>query len=1161
MGFLLKRSFYLILLSCALHLSMAKAQGNNSAKPWVFWYWMQAGVSKAGITADLEAMKTAGIGGAYLMSIKGATNPPLFNPPAVQLSPEWWGMVTFAMEEAKRLNLKIGMHVSDGFALAGGPWITPELSMQKIVSARVNIKGGTALKLKLPQPEMVENYYKDIAVYAYPSVAGAGISTQTVVPKVSTSTGVDASGLLKSDNKKSFGSAEPCWIQYEFEQPFTARTVTVRTSGNNYQAERLEIRVSEDGKVFRAIGRLEPPRHGWQDTDADLTHSIVPVTAKYYRFVYDKKGSEAGAEDLDAAKWKPSLKLLHLELSSEPAINQYEGKSGAVWRVSKRSEEAQIADQLCVPLNKILNITKLLKADGSLAWTAPKGNWTIIRIGHTSTGHKNATGGGGIGLESDKFNPAAIKLQFDSWYGEAIRKAGPELSAEVLTAFHVDSWECGSQNWSPLFAAEFQKRRGYDLMPYLPVMVGIPVQSADVSESFLYDLRLTIAELVVDQFYGTLAGLAKEKGKIFTAESVAPTMVSDGLMHYKMVDVPMGEFWLNSPTHDKPNDMMDAISGAHIYGKNIIQAEAFTTVRMDWNEHPGHMKTLQDRNYALGINKLVYHVFTHNPWVDRKPGMTLDGVGLYFQRDQTWWKQGKAWVDYAARSQQLLQQGKPVADIAVFIGEEIPRRSVLPDRLVPFLPGLFGAAVVTSEAIRLANTGQPLRQMPAGVTHSANMADPENWVNPLRGYAYDSFNPDVLMTAMVHNGNVEFTSGASYKVLVIPGKTAMNPNYKWMSLAVAGKLLELVKAGATIIVNEQPAHQPGLLKADHDAYNQVIQALWTAGPVGKGRVIKGPYQPESLDDLGLQRDLIVLDEQGLYAKKIAYTHRIAADKELYFIANQVNEERVLQFSFRLDGSVPQLYDAVRDQTISVKNWSNANGRTSMTLKLAPNASIFVIFNKENQVAGAKTGNNQPMIGGNSLKTPDNSPKTGNNSTDTRSSLLKNGNNWSETKVLQTLKNDWQVSFDAALGGPAEPVVFKELTDWSKNPDTLIKYYSGTASYKTSIKFDKKEGQQYLLDLGTVSNIAEVKVNGISCGVLWTAPFQADITAALKQGKNELIIEVTNTWANRLMGDQRLPESKRITKTTAPYRLEGKPLNPAGLQGPVRILAAELNDLK
>jgi len=442
---------------------------------------------------------------------------------------------------------------------------------------------------------------------------------------------------------------------------------------------------------------LDPPRHGWQDTDEDITHSIPATTARYFRFVFNKEGSEPGSEDLDAAKWKPSFKVMGIYLSDEPFIHQYESKNGSVWRVSKNTTKEQVPDSLAVSLKSIINVSNKMDAEGNLYWKPPadslpagKAGWVIVRIGHTSTGHTNATGGAGKGLECDKFNPAAIQLQFDNWFAKAFEKTDTALAKEVLKVFHVDSWECGSQNWSTTFSNEFKTRRGYDLMPYLLAMTGVPVQDAATSEKILHDVRQTIAELVNDVFYKTLNKLAHEKGCSFSAESVAPTMVSDGLLHYKNVDTPMGEFWLNSPTHDKPNDMLDAISGAHIYGKNIIQAEAFTSLRMDWGEHPGNLKALGDRNFALGINKVVLHVFTHNPWINKKPGMTLDGVGLYFQRDQIWFKQSKAWIDYLARCQALLQMGKPVVDIAVFTGEEIPRRSLLPDRLVNTLPGIFG---------------------------------------------------------------------------------------------------------------------------------------------------------------------------------------------------------------------------------------------------------------------------------------------------------------------------------------------------------------------------------------------------------------------------------------------------------------------------------------
>jgi len=1124
--------FLVFLLSVCMPLISAARQ-NEDAKPWVLWYWVKAGVSKAGITADLEAMKANGIGGAYLVTIQGADPTPLYHPTAVQLTPEWWQMVEFAMSEAKRLNLKMGMHISDGFALAGGPWITPELSMQKVVWSGININKPTG-KIVLPQPESKENYYRDIGVYAYPSPAGSGVSTRTIKPKITASNGTDATGLVKAGNKQSFGSNEPCYIQYEFEAPFTCRSVTIKTGGNNYQAQRLAVEVSNDGKTFRSIGRLEPPRHGWQDTDEDVTHSIKATTARFYRFVYDKKGSEPGAEDLDAAKWKPSLKLLNLELFAEAKINQFEGKNGSVWRVSNRSTSGEIPKELCIPLSQLINITDRLQADGSVNWTPPSGNWTILRIGHTSTGHTNATGGGGRGLESDKFNPEATKLQIRNWYGEAMKHAGPELAKKVFSVFYVDSWECGSQNWSPVFKAEFKKRRGYDLTKYLPVMTGLPVENVSVSENFLYDVRKTISELVVDKFYHTLAGFAKEQGLKFTAESVAPTMMSDGLLHYKTVDMPMGEFWLNSPTHDKPNDMLDAISAAHIYGKNIVQAEAFTTVRMDWNEHPGNMKTLLDRNYALGVNKLVYHVFTHNPWVNRKPGMTLDGVGLYFQRDQTWWKLGKAWVDYAARTQHLLQQGIPVADIAVFTGEELPRRSVLPNRLLQTLPGIFGKQVVAAEKIRLANVGEPLRQIPSGVTHSANMADPENWVNPLRGYAYDSFNPDVLASATVKNGNVVFSSGASYKVLVFTGKMSLNPNYQYISFETLNKFYQLIKQGAKVIIAEKPLYQPGIMQTDNARFNKIAEEIWDGHfsakmnhsaqilyrKLGLGLIYKAPFYAEDFGDLGAERDLTITENGSgfeSYAGYVAFAHRKAADKDIYFISNQLDKVRELSFQFNIKDKRPVIYDAVTNDTISVNRWSLVNGKTALTLKFNANQSLFILFEQ--------TG---------------------------KGSNSSNGNNWFSYKTIQDISKGWQAGFDTAYGGPAQPVVYDQLQDWTKSTDSLVRYYSGTAIYTKEFIFDGETNAKVWISLGEFSSIAAVKINGLDCGTIWTAPHRLEINKAIKKGKNQITIEIANTWGNRLIGDSKLPADKRITNTTAPFRLAGKLLYPAGLVGPVTI---------
>ena len=1084
-----------------------------SAKPWVFWYWMQGAVSKPGITADLEAMQEAGIGGAYLMPIKDTSAAIPYQPTVRQLTPAWWAMVNFAMQEAERLHLQLAMHVSDGFALAGGPWIKPAQSMQKLVWTKEYVKGGTNTEQQLEQPETTEGYYKDIAVFAYPANSRQAFSDTVQVPTVTTSNGAKASFLcFDVDSKESFKCDSACWIQYQYPRAFTCRSIRIHTGGNNFQSQRLMIQASDDGMHFKSITRLEPPRHGWQDTDEDYTSAIPSTTAKYFRFVYDKEGSEPGAEDLDAAKWKPSLRINNIFLSDEPVIHQYQAKNGSVWRIAAATTAQQVTDNDAVPLKNMINLTGSMDSTGKLHWAPPPGNWIIIRMGHTSTGHSNATGGAGKGLECDKFDPVAVKWQFNNWFAKAFEETDKALAKQVLKIFHVDSWECGSQNWSAVFTDEFKKRRGYDLMPWLPAMAGIPVESAARSENFLHDIRTTIAELINDNFYATLKKLAHEKGCSFSAESVAPTMVSDGMLHYKNTDLPMGEFWLNSPTHDKPNDMLDAISGAHVYAKPLIQAEAFTSLRMNWGEHPGNLKAAGDRNFALGINRMVLHVFAHNPWMDRKPGMTLDGIGVYFQRDQTWWKQGSAWITYLQRCQFLLQQGRPVVDIAVFTGEEVPRRALLPDRLINTLPGIFGQEKVEREKIRLQNTGTPLRQKPDGVIHSANMADPEDWADALNGYAYDSFNPDALLHgASVKNGRIVLPGGASYAMLVVPYGHPMQPNAGYMSVAVAKKIQQLLNSGATVLMSTKYNRAISSGSGEND---NALPAIMEAIASGKqtGRRIDIPYTGASFKDLGLQKDVDIINNPH----SIVWTHRQTTTADIYFIANQKDSLQDMAVSFRVSGKQPELWNAVTGEISNTANWKADNGRTIVTLQLPANASVFVVF--RNQTALQEQRVMAPL----------------------------------PAKSL-FLNNHWQVHFDTAYGGPAAPVDLDSLISWTGLTDNRVKYYSGTAVYSNSFEWKTATVPKSIwLSLERIENIATIKVNGKNCGTLWTPPYRVNISGALKPGNNTIEITVANTWANRLIGDQFLPEKERITWTTAPFRLKDKPLLAAGIIGNVKI---------
>ena len=1052
---------------------------SDEAKPWTFWYWMYGVVSKEGITADLEAMKHAGLGGTYLMPIKGIHEGAQYDGKAQQLTPEWWEMVRFSMEEADRLGLKLGMHICDGFALAGGPWITPKESMQKVVWSDTIVDGGKLNALRLPQPEAYENYYEDIALFALPVEDAADeMPAKITCVNLATANNVKSAQTVNMDAAGVIRSSYPCYIQYEYKQAFTCRNIEIVLNGNNYQAHRLKVMASDDGVNYRFVKQLVPARQGWQNTDENSTHSIPATTARYFRFYWTPEGSEPGSEDMDAAKWKPNLKIKQLRLHQEARLNQWEGKAGLVWRVAESTREEEIGKEDCYSLSQVINLTEQYKnapashsKEKTITAVLPKGKWKLLRMGHSATGHTNATGGGGKGLECDKFNPRTVRKQFDNWFAQAFVKTHPEVARRVLKYMHVDSWECGSQNWSDSFAKEFRTRRGYDLLPYLPLLAGIPMESAGRSEEILRDVRTTIAELVVDVFYQVLSDCAKEYDCQFSAECVAPTMVSDGLLHYQKVDLPMGEFWLNSPTHDKPNDMLDAISGAHIYGKNIIQAEGFTEVRGTWDEYPAMLKALLDRNYALGINRLFYHVYVHNPWLDRQPGMTLDGIGLFFQRNQTWWDKGaKAFSEYATRCQSLLQYGHPVTDIAVFTGEEIPRRSVLPERLVSSLPGLFGTERIESERIRLANEGQPLRVRPVGVTHSANMADPEKWVNPLRGYAYDSFNKDALLRlAKAENGRMKLAEGMGYKVVVLPLSRPMNPE-PVLSPAVRKKMDELKAAGV------------------------IVPAL--------------PYTEEDFSAYGLERDMIVPED-------VAWMHRSGELGDIYFVANQREETRTFTASMRINGRKPECWNPVTGEMNTHPSYRIHDNRTEVTLTLAPNESVFIVFPTEEAADKERT------------------------STDKREPL---------NRTLET--EEYTVTFLAT----GKTVVRKDLFDWSKEEDEQIRYYSGTAVYKATFRWkDKlKKGQPVYLNLGKVCNLATVRVNGIDCGTVWTAPYRADITSALKKGTNELEIEVTNTWANALKGVDEGKAPYDGIWTNAKYRKQEDTLLPAGLLGILTI---------
>jgi len=1131
----------------------------ESASPGAYWYWLGGQVTRAGITADLTAMRAAGISTPILYSIGRSGPDTLVHPPADALTPYWWELVEHAAAECERLGMVLSMNDCDGWATASGPWITPELSMQCVVWSQRTVSGGEPIAGPLPQPPAQRNYYRDIATLALPWPAQWDETSFTRGARITTNlplAGGAAARITDPDNREEVvdwrrvAEDRPSWIEYAFDRPFTLRSITVRTPsppgfapGVYRAANSLVVEASDDGTAFRRIGELEYPRHGWQTDLTTLTHAVPQTTARYFRLVHHPIAPQPYEEEYDFGQ-DTRLRLFSVVLASEPRIHQLPGKSGAQWAISRRTTAADVPDDACIARADIIDLSGRLLPDGTLDWRPPPGRWRLLRIGYTTTGSQNSAAGGAQGLECDKFSAVAATLQFESWFGQALVRVGPRLAGRVLHVLHVDSWEAGSQNWSPVFAEGFQRLRGYDLLPYIAVMTGVPVDSADVSERVLHDVRRTINDLMDTGFFRTMAELAHGKGCVFSAEPPNPTFPADGMQHFQYADRPMGEFWLHSPRNDKPTDIKDAVCAARLYGKPYAQAESFTEGLMRWDEHPFMLKPLGDHNYCQGIGRFFLHVYAQQPWLHREPGITLNGIGTFFSRTQTWWRPGKAWFDYMRRCQALLQQGHAVVDVCYFNGENIPARALLRRQLSVPLP---------------------------------------------EGYAFDTINRDALLRlASVSDGEIVLATGPRYRVLVLPDSDLLTPE-------VAVRLRDLVDAGATV-VGPPPRRSPSLVgyPAADRTVARVSQELWgdldgrqrTERRFGAGRVVWGRPLDAVLQEMERPADVSIAADSNLPA--VEWTHRRMAQWDLYFLSTPATAARRLEVGFRVTGRVPEIWHPDTGQTETLGLWREENGRTVVPLQLDPCGSAFVLFARRPHGASHFVSI-APAPGAHDTERAEAVRVL--ESDGRMHALVSSPGHWKlrrasgkrvSLQVAQlpapwALKGAWRLAFPGRPGaqgghaGRSLRVRLPSLVSWTELPDPEARYFSGTALYRTTFDLPAAlltPAHSLWLDLGDVREIAAVGINGQELGVLWKPPFAVEITAAVHTGRNALTLRVTNTWRNRLIGDYGKPAAKRET-FVVPMLRKGQPWLPggagveplpAGLLGPVTVRSVARVDL-
>lgn len=1115
----------------------------EAARPWVYWFWMDENISRSGITADLEAMQRVGLGGVILFDVSDGI-------PAgsVRLgSTEWHELFKHTIAEAARLKLQVSVHNAPGYTSSGGPWITPDQAMQRLVFSKTNLIGPSHFSGRLPDlPEADQSH--PIATLAFPTLLGDGKPLRDYSPSLTTSEANNptVSHLLDAHaatvaTLRVPGPGRPEFIQLSFAQPYQASVL--RLSGAEAkQSFQGVLQVSDDGKTFRSIREFT-------SVGASVTLGFEPVVARIFRVLFTQAD--------------PALKHLtfdELELEPQHRIKLHQAKSGlgaVPEREAGQRNDPQLPAEAFIDQSHLVDLTAQTDSSGALSWEVPAGGWTVLRLGYAPIGTLNRPATpGGVGLESDKLSRQATLTHFNGYLAKLIADAGP-ATGPVLSGVHIDSWEVKYQNWTPHFPAEFQKRRGYDLRRYLPTMTGRFITRPEISERFLWDIRRTVADLLADNYASCLAELVHAHGLKLSVQGYTSLGGGpfDDLVYGGRADVPMTEFWFTSsdPTE---LDLHPMASAAHAYGRPIVAAEAFTSMPIfaAWREHPFALKPLGDAAFCEGVNHFAIHRYAHQPWPNRRPGMTMGPWGLHYERTQTWWEQSRAWHEYLTRCQFLLQQGLFAGDLCYLSPEGAyatppPRRSMNPP-------------------------------VPAG-------------------YDYDLAPPEVVLERMsVQARRLVLPDGMSYAALILPDTDLMTPR-------LLRRIKEFVAAGATVI-GPRPVRSPSLTdypQCDR-AVTELASELWgqcdgktvTRNRHGQGTVIWGEPLPEVLKAAGLGPDFQTLTT--IEGSPLRWIHRQVDGADIYFVANANPRPVQVECQFRVAGKTPEFWYPDDGHIEQPGVWKATSAATIVPLKLDTGGSIFVVFST-NATAPA------PAI---SFTRDGASEREAALTIDADGQFqlvaTKSGNYQVQTaakRVFQTaisaipenmtVIGPWKVVFPTNSSAP-RTVMFPKLTSWTTHENPEVKYFSGTATYQNSFVLSEQRfgpTRKLFLNLGRVAVIAELRINGKACGILWKPPFESDISTVAHPGTNTIEIKVTNLWPNRLIGDEQLPPdcrwrdpagsdsalvewpawflagqpspTGRQTFSTWKHWNKDAPLLESGLLGPVTIRFAEQRKLQ
>ncbi|MBL7817900.1 MAG: hypothetical protein JNL70_23020 [Saprospiraceae bacterium] len=1068
----------------------------NTAKPRVWWHWMNGNISKEGIKKDLDWMKQVGIGGFQNFDANLFT-PVVVPKKLVFMQPDWKEAFKFTAEYADKQGLEMAIAGSPGWSVTGGPWVEPKDGMKKYVWTEALVEGGKKQTIQLPALPDVIGKIQDIETHAGGVMGGyvgkaPHFAADAVViayklpanekhlmdlkPKMTKNGGDwDTKAMLDHDYGKSFmlppmEIGQDMYVQYEFETPQTFKAFTIGVTEAGELAEfnggptNRSLKVSDDGVNFRTVVKVS------NSVLPLITTAIPATTAKYWRLCFETLKPEFSpimAMMGMPAPTKPNgVNVSEFVLFNTSRIDQAEDKAGfSAWKETTASyTEGGAAD--AIPTTDVIDLTSKMKADGTLDWDAPVGNWIVVRLGYSLTGRQNHPASPeATGLEVDKLDKNAVRKYINTYLDMYKDATGGMMGAKGLGYMILDSYEAGHMTWTKAFPEEFQKRRGYDIKTWIPVLTGRVIKSVEASESFLWDFRKTIGELIVENHYDVIGEELHKRGMKRYTESHENGRIylADGMDVKRKADIPMSAMWtpgsLAGGTNEEVRseaDIREAASVAHIYGKPYVAAESMTAARDAFSWHPEKLKRTADLEMASGLNRFVIHTSVHQPLDDKMPGFSLGPFGQYFTRQETWSGAGaKAWMEYLGRSCFMLQQGKNVADILYFYGE---------------------------------NTN---------ITWVGREKLPK-----IEGYEYDFCNSTALKLMKVVKGKIIAPSGATYSLLVL------DESAKNMTLPVLKKIKELVKAGAKI-AGIKPEKSPSLSDSNAE-FQTIVNEIW-------GKTQNAQLETQNFTEIlrGVKVPEDVKISISNPQSPILYVHRKTAVEHIYWLNNRSENTNDAEISFRVSGAEPELWHPQTGKTEKV-SYKIENGRTVIPLHFDSWEAYFIIFKNKATVLEYKK------------------------------------RDLTESQVVN-ITSPWAVKFQEGRGAPAS-ATFDRLTSWSENIDNGIKYFSGTATYQNAFKMPTLEkGASYIIDLADVKNIAEVILNGKNIGTAWKKPFKMDITEGVKTGDNTIEIKVTNTWVNRLIGDAQPDVKQKITFTTMPFYRGQEPLVPSGLIGSIRVL--------